>query len=49
MCGPSGVWDITLLNMKMRELKIFRSLKVRIFLIMLIVGLIPCFVMRYAI
>lgn len=49
MCGPSGVWDITLLKTKMRELKIFRSLKVRIFLIMLIVGLIPCFVMRYAI
>lgn len=49
MCGPSGVWDITLLKNKLRELKIFRSLKVRIFLIMLIVGLIPCFVMRYAI
>ena len=30
-------------------MKIFRSLKVRIFLIILIVGLIPCFVMRYAI
>lgn len=49
MCGLSGVWDITLLKNKLRELKIFRSLKVRIFLIMLIVGLIPCFVMRYAI
>lgn len=49
MCEPSGVWGITLLNTKMREFKIFRSLKVRIFLIMLIVGLIPCFVMRYAI
>lgn len=49
MCGLSGVWDITLLKDKLREMKIFRSLKVRIFLIMLIVGLIPCFVMRYAI
>lgn len=49
MCGLSGVWDITLLKGKLREMKIFRSLKVRIFLIMLIVGLMPCFVMRYAI
>lgn len=49
MCGPSGVWDITLLKTKLRQVKFFRSLKIRIFLIMLIVGLIPCFVMRYAI
>lgn len=49
MYGLSGVWDITLLNNKLHKMKIFRSLKVRIFLIMLIVGLIPCFVMRYAI
>lgn len=49
MCGLSGVWDITLLKNKLRQLKIFRSLKVRIFLIMLMVGLIPCFVMRHAI
>ncbi len=49
MYGLSGVWDITLLNNKLRKMKIFRSLKVRIFLIILIVGLIPCFVMRYAI
>lgn len=37
MYGLSGVWDITLLNNKLRKMKIFRSLKVRIFLIILIV------------
>ena len=32
-----------------RKLKILRSLKVRLFLILFIVGLIPCIFMRYAI
>lgn len=34
---------------RFRKITFLRSLKVRIFLILLIVGLIPCFVMRYAI
>lgn len=33
----------------LHQITFLRSLKVRIFLILLIVGLIPCFVMRYAI
>lgn len=48
MYVPSGVWDIILLN-KLRNFKILRSLKSRIFLILLIVGLVPCVSMRYAI
>ncbi len=49
MCGLSGVWVITLLKDKLRKIIFLRSLKTRIFLILLIVGLIPCVSMRYAI
>ena len=49
MCGLSGVWAITLLKNIFYKLKFLRSLKTRIFLILLIVGLIPCVSMRYAI
>lgn len=49
MCEPNGVWDITLLRSKLRQITFLRSLKGRVFLILLIVGLIPCFIMRYAI
>lgn len=49
MCGLSGVWAITLLKDKIHKLIFLRSLKTRIFLILLIVGLIPCISMRYAI
>lgn len=49
MCVLSGVLDITLLKDKLRKLIFLRSLKTRIFLILLIVGLIPCIGMRYAI
>lgn len=49
MCGLSGVWVITLLKDKIRKFIFLRSLKTRIFLILLIVGLIPCIIMRYAI
>ncbi len=49
MYGLSGVWDIILLKERLRKIKIFRSLKVRLFLILLIVGLIPAVFMRYAI
>lgn len=49
MCGPNGVLGITLLRPKLRKITFLRSLKVRIFLILLIVGLIPCFIMRHAI
>lgn len=38
-----------MLKNKLRNIKILRSLKSRIFLILLIVGLIPCVSMRYAI
>ncbi len=38
-----------MLKNKLRNIKILRSLKSRIFLILLIVGLIPCISMRYAI
>lgn len=38
-----------MLKDKLRNIKILRSLKSRIFLILLIVGLIPCVSMRYAI
>ncbi len=41
--------DITLPNIKLRQIPFLRSLKGRIFLILLVVGLIPCFIMRYAI
>lgn len=40
---------ITLLKKHLRKIKFLRSLKGRIFLILLIVGLIPCFIMRHAI
>ena len=49
MCGLSGVWAITLLKNKLCKIIFLRSLKTRIFLILLIVGLIPCISMRYAI
>lgn len=49
MCGRSGALDITLLRLHLRQITFLRSLKGRIFLILLIVGLIPCFIMRYAI
>lgn len=49
MYVPSGAWGITLLKEKLHDIKILRSLKTRIFLILLIVGLIPCVSMRYAI
>ena len=49
MCGLSGVLAITLLKKILSKLKFLRSLKTRIFLILLIVGLIPCVSMRYAI
>lgn len=45
----SGAWGIILLKEKLRDIKILRSLKTRIFLILLIVGLIPCISMRHAI
>ncbi len=38
-----------MLKLKFKKLEYLRSLKVRIFLIVFIVGLIPCIVMRYAI
>lgn len=38
-----------MLKNKLRHIKILRSLKSRIFLILLIVGLVPCVSMRYAI
>ena len=49
MCGRSGALDITLHRLHLRLITFLRSLKARIFLILLIVGLIPCFIMRYAI
>lgn len=49
MCGLNGVWVITLLREKLSKITFLRSLKTRIFLILLIVGLIPCISMRYAI
>lgn len=49
MCGRSGALDITLHRLHLRQITFLRSLKARIFLILLIVGLIPCFIMRYAI
>lgn len=48
-CGLSGVWGITLLKDRIHNIIFLRSLKTRIFLILLIVGLIPCVSMRYAI
>lgn len=41
--------DITLPKIQLRKITFLRSLKGRIFLILLVVGLIPCFIMRYAI
>lgn len=49
MYGRSGVLDITLPKINLRKITFLRSLKARIFLILLVVGLIPCFIMRYAI
>ena len=49
MCGQSGGLDITLPKIRLRKITFLRSLKGRIFLILLVVGLIPCFIMRYAI
>ena len=49
MCGRSGALDTTLLKLHLRQISFLKSLKGRIFLILLIVGLIPCFIMRYAI
>lgn len=49
MCVLSGAWVIILLKNKLFTIKILRSLKSRIFLILLIVGLVPCVSMRYAI
>lgn len=49
MYGLSGVLAITLLEDKFRNIIFLRSLKMRIFLILFIVGLIPCIGMRYAI
>ena len=41
--------DITLPKIKLNKIPFLRSLKGRIFLIQLVVGLIPCLIMRYAI
>ncbi len=49
MYGLNGVWAIILLREKLSKFKFLKSLKVRIFLIMLIVGLVPSILMRYAI
>ena len=49
MCGLSGVLDITLLKEKLSKFIFLKSLKTRIFLILLIGGLVPCICMRYAI
>lgn len=49
MSGLNGVWDTILLKRNIHKIIFLRSLKTRIFLILLIVGLIPCISMRYAI
>ena len=49
MCGLSGVWVITLLKNFLHRMIFLKSLKTRIFLIMIVVGLIPCVAMRHAI
>ena len=49
MFGLNGVWVIILLKKLNHKLIFLKSLKTRIFLILLIVGLIPCISMRYAI
>jgi len=49
MYGQSGVLDITLPKINLRQITFLRSLKGRIFLILFVVGLIPCFIMRHAI
>ncbi len=49
MYGLNGVWDTILLKRNRHKIIFLRSLKTRIFLILLIVGLIPCVSMRYAI
>ena len=49
MCGLSGVWVITLLKHFLHRMIFLKSLKTRIFLIMIVVGLIPCVAMRHAI
>lgn len=43
------MWDITLHKFSLRQITFLRSLKARIFFILLLVGLIPCFITRYAI
>ncbi len=49
MYGLNGVLAITLLKKILHKFTFLRSLKTRIFLLLLIVGLIPCVSMRYAI
>lgn len=49
MFGLNGVWDTILLKRNIHKIIFLRSLKTRIFLFLLIVGLIPCISMRYAI
>ena len=49
MYGLSGVWAITLHKKILNKFIFLKSLKTRIFLILLVVGLIPCVSMRYAI
>lgn len=49
MFGLNGVWVTILLKRNRHKIIFLRSLKTRIFLILLIVGLIPCISMRYAI
>lgn len=49
MYGQSGGLDITLPKINLRQITFLRSLKGRIFLILFVVGLIPCFIMRHAI
>ncbi|MDE7247049.1 MAG: HAMP domain-containing histidine kinase, partial [Lachnospiraceae bacterium] len=49
MCGQSGGLDITLPKINLSRITFLRSLKGRIFLILFVVGLIPCFIMRHAI
>ncbi len=49
MCVQNGAWGIILLKEKLRHIKILRSLRTRIFLILLMVGLVPCISMRYAV
>lgn len=45
----SGAWGIILLKEKLHHIKILKSLKIRFFLILVIIGLVPCISMRHAI